>query len=174
MEETPAQIRAVANKFGWQLAPQEAQGRLLISYTSPVELVTDRFLDHARRQIEKVGARYAVLDSLTSMSLGVSSPRRFRELVYALTKHFRAVGVTPVMTMEVAELLGTAQLTGHGVSSTADNLILLRYVEMEGQLERAVAVLKARGTSHLTELRRLRIDRRGPTSASGSRICGGC
>jgi circadian clock protein KaiC len=161
MEETPAQIRAVANKFGWQLAPLEAQGRLLISYTSPVELVTDRFLDHARRQIEKVGARYAVLDSLTSMSLGVPSPRRFRELVYSLTKHFRAVGVTPVMTMEVAELLGTAQLTGHGVSSTADNLILLRYVEMEGQLERAVAVLKARGTSHLTELRRFRIDRRG-------------
>jgi circadian clock protein KaiC len=161
MEETPAQIRAVANNFGWQLAPLEAEGRLLISYTSPVELVTDRFLDHARRQIEKVGARYAVLDSLTSMSLGVHSPRRFRELVYALTKHFRAVGVTPVMTMEVAELLGTAQLTGHGVSSTADNLILLRYVEMEGQLERAVAVLKARGTSHITELRRFRIDRRG-------------
>jgi circadian clock protein KaiC len=161
MEETPAQIRAVAKNFGWQLAPLEAQGLLLVSYTSPVELLTDRFLDHARRQIEKVGARHAVLDSLTSMSLGVSSPRRFRELVYALTKHFRAVGVTPLMTMEVAELLGTAQLTGHGVSSTADNLILLRYVEMEGQLERAVAVLKARGTSHITELRRFRIDRRG-------------
>ena len=161
LEETPAQIRAVASNFGWQLAPLEAQGRLLISYTSPVELVTDRFLDHARRQIEKIGARHAVLDSLTSMSLGVQSPRRFRELVYALTKHFRAVGVTPVMTMEVAQLLGTAQLTGHGVSSTADNLILLRYVEMQGQLERAVAVLKARGTSHITELRHFRIDRRG-------------
>jgi circadian clock protein KaiC len=161
LEETPAQIRAVASNFGWQLAPLEAAGRLLISYTSPVELVTDRFLDDARRQIEKIGARHAVLDSLTSMSLGVPSPRRFRELVYVLTKHFRAVGVTPVMTMEVAQLLGTAQLTGHGVSSTADNLILLRYVEMQGQLERAVAVLKARGTSHLTELRHFRIDRRG-------------
>jgi len=161
LEETPAQIRAVANNFGWELAPLEAAGRLLISYTSPVELVTDRFLDLARRQIEKVGARYAVLDSLTSMSLGVPSQRRFREMIYALTKHFRAAGVTPLMTMEVAELLGTAQLTGHGVSSTADNLILLRYVEMEGQLERAVAVLKARGTSHLTELRRFRIDRGG-------------
>jgi circadian clock protein KaiC len=161
LEETPAQIRAVADNFGWNLAPLEAQGRLVISYTSPVELFTDRFLDVARRQIERVGARHAVLDSLTSMSLGVTSQRRFRELVYALTKHFRAAGVTPLMTMEVAELLGTAQLTGHGVSSTADNLILLRYVEVDGRLERAVSVLKARGTGHTTELRRFRIDARG-------------
>jgi circadian clock protein KaiC len=161
LEETPAQIRAVANNFGWKLAPLEAQGRLVISYTSPVELFTDRFLDVARRQIERVGARHAVLDSLTSMSLGVPSQRRFRELVYALTKHFRAAGVTPLMTMEVAELLGTAQLTGHGVSSTADNLILLRYVEVNGRLERAVSVLKARGTGHTTELRRFRIDAHG-------------
>ena len=161
LEETPAQIRAVANTFGWDLAPLEAEGRLHISYTSPVELFTDRFLDVARRQIERVGARNAVLDSLTSMSLGVPSQRRFRELVYALTKHFRAAGVTPLMTMEVAELLGTAQLTGHGVSSTADNLILLRYVEMDGRLERAVSVLKARGTAHTTELRRFVIDDHG-------------
>ena len=161
LEETPAQIRAIANNFGWKLAPLEAQGRLLISYSSPVEFFIDRFLEVARRQIERVGARHAVLDSLTSMSLGVPSQRRFRELVYALTKHFRAAGVTPLMTMEVAELLGAAQLTGHGVSSTADNLILLRYVEMDGRLERAVSVLKARGTGHASELRRFLIDGRG-------------
>jgi circadian clock protein KaiC len=161
LEETPAQLRAVAKTFGWDLAPLEAQGRLLISYTSPVELFTDRFLDMARRQIERVGARYAVLDSLTSMSLGVPSQRRFHELVYALTKHFRAAGVTPLMTMEVTQLLGAGQLTGHVASSTADNLILLRYVEMDGRLERAVSVLKARGIGHVTELRRFRIDGRG-------------
>jgi circadian clock protein KaiC len=161
LEETPEQIRAIANNFGWKLAPLEAQGRLLISYTSPVELLTDRFLDVVRRQVERVGARHAVLDSLTSMALGVPSERRFRELVYALSKHFRAAGVTPFMTMEVAELLGAAQLTGHGVSSTADNLILLRYVEVDGRLERAVSVLKARGTGHVTELRRFKIDGRG-------------
>jgi circadian clock protein KaiC len=161
LEETPAQIRAVAKSFGWDLAPLEAQGRLFISYTSPVELSTDRFLGEALRQIARVGARRAVLDSVTSLSLGVPSPRRFRELVYALTKHLRAAGVTPVMTMEVPELLGTAQLTGHGVSSIADNVIVLRYVEVEGRLERAAFVLKARGIGHTTELRRFVIDDRG-------------
>jgi circadian clock protein KaiC len=65
------------------------------------------------------------------------------------------------MTMEVAELLGTAQLTGHGVSSIADNLIVLRYVEVDGHLERAVFVLKARGIGHTSELRRFVIDDHG-------------
>ena len=161
LEETPAQIRAVAKSFGWDLAPLEAQGRLVISYTSPVELVTDRFLDEALRRIGKVGARRVVLDSLTAMSLGVVSQRRFRELVYALTKHVRVAGVTALMTAEVAELLGTGQLTGHGVSSIADNVIVLRYVEVDGHLERAVFILKARGIGHVTELRRFRIDDRG-------------
>jgi circadian clock protein KaiC len=161
LEETPAQIREIGKAFGWDLARLEAQGLLLINYTSPVELVTDRFLDDALRQLTRVGARRAVLDSLTGMSLGVASQRRFRELVYALTQHFRAAGVTPLMTMEVPELLGNAQLTGHGVSSIVDNLIGLRYVEVDGHLERAVFVLKARGTGHSSELRRFLIDDRG-------------
>lgn len=161
LEETPAQIRAVAKSFGWDLAPLEADGRLVISYTSPVELFSDRFLHEALRHVARVGARRAVLDSVTSLSLGVPSPRRFRELVYALTKHFRAAGVTPLMTMEIAEMFGSAQLTGHGVSSIADNVIVLRYVEVDGHLDRATFVLKARGTGHTTELRRFLIDDRG-------------
>ena len=35
---------------------------------------------------------------------------------------------------------------------------MLRYVEVGGRLERAVSVLKARGTGHITELRRFLID----------------
>jgi circadian clock protein KaiC len=161
LEETPAQIRAVAKTFGWDVAALEAQKRLVINYTSPVELLTDRFLDEALRLIVQAGARRVVLDSLTSMALGVVSERRFRELVYALTKHVRAAGVTLLMTMEVPELLGTAQLTGHGVSSIADNLIVLRYVEVDAHLGRAVLVLKARGIGHSTELRRFVIDDHG-------------
>ena len=76
---------------------------------SPVELSTDWFLDQALREVQKCGARRAVLDSLTSLAVGVLSERRFKELVYAFTKHFRAMGVTLNMNMEIAELLGSAQ-----------------------------------------------------------------
>ncbi len=161
LEETRSQLCAVAGLYGWDLPALEATGLLMIVYTSPVELSTDRFLDRARALVERLGARRAVLDSLTSMALGVLSERRFKELVYALTKHFRAVDVTLMMTMEIAELLGSGLLSGHGVSFAADNLIQLRYVEVEAHLERGISVLKARGIRHGTEVHRMKIGASG-------------
>jgi circadian clock protein KaiC len=161
LEETRSQLCVVARAYGWDLPALEATGLLVIVYTSPVELSTDRFLDQARALVERLGTRRAVLDSLTSMALGVLSERRFKELVYALTKHFRAADVTLMMTMEIAELLGSGLLSGHGVSFAADNLIQLRYVEVGAHLERGVSVLKARGVRHGTDVRRMKIGASG-------------
>jgi circadian clock protein KaiC len=161
LEETPEQLRWMASSFGWDLPTLEAQGLLSLSYTWPVELSTDRFVDEARRRVEALRARHAVLDGLTGLSVGVPSEQRYKELVYALAKHFRALGITLVLTLEVPELLGAGQLTGHGISSITDNVILLRYLEVAGHLERAISVLKARGVKHQTQLRRLVIASEG-------------
>lgn len=157
LEETTNQLRRIAKSFGWDLHSLEERGLFTFSYVSPVELSTDRFLHQARQQVERLGARRVVLDSLTSMALGVSSERRFKELVYAITKHFRAAGVTFNMNMEITDLLGSAQLSGHGVSFAADNVIQLKYVEVDGCLERGISVLKARGVRHATDVRLLSI-----------------
>jgi circadian clock protein KaiC len=161
LEETPDQLRGFAQSLGWDLPALEERGLIRLSYISPIELSTDRFLDRALREVEQVGARRAVLDSLTSLALGVSSDRRFKELVYAVSKHFHARGITLNMNMEVADLLGAAQLSGHGVSFAADNVIQLKFVEIEGRLERGLSVLKARGVRHATDVRRLSVERDG-------------
>ncbi|MCZ7572329.1 MAG: AAA family ATPase [Ardenticatenaceae bacterium] len=161
LEETLGQLRTTAQTFGWDLSTLEAQGLLVLSHTPPVELSADRFLDEVQRQVASLGARRVVLDSLNSLSVGVPSERRVRELVYALTKHLHALGSTLLMSLEIAELLGAAQLSGHGVSSIADNVLVMRYVEVAGRLERAISVLKARGIAHSTELRHLTISSEG-------------
>ena len=161
LEETPDQLRGIAHGLGWDLSSLESRRLLTLSYTSPVELSTDRFLDQARQQIEEVDARRAVLDSLTSMALGVPSERRFKELVYSIAKLFRARGVTFNMNLEVPDLLGSAQLSGHGISFAADNVIQLKYVEVDGCLERGISVLKARGVRHTTDVRRLNVGEGG-------------
>lgn len=153
LEETPDQLREIAKGLGWDLAALEASGMLVIKYTSPVELMTDRFLDSAREEVRRLGARRVVFDSLTTMSLGVSSERRFKELVYAVAKHLRSAGCSVLMTMESEQLLGNTNLSGLGVSFMADNLIQIRYVEIDGRLERAISVIKARGINLNSELR---------------------
>ena len=85
-------------------APLEAQGRLVINYTSPVELLTDRFLDDALRLIAKVGARRVVLDSLTSMALSVVSvrPCRRRSSFQAVDAWRRMAKSTPLSNLMVS------------------------------------------------------------------------
>jgi circadian clock protein KaiC len=161
LEESPDEIREVAHNFGLPFKEYEQRRLVHVRYASPLELSPDRFLHRARAQIEDVGARRVVLDSLTGLSLGISSQRRFKQLVYALSHHFRELGVTLVMTLEVPEVFGGGQLTGHGVSSIADNVILMRYLEVQGHLERAISVLKARTIAHSTELRTFAITDRG-------------
>jgi circadian clock protein KaiC len=161
LEESPGQLRDIAAAFGWDLATLEAEGRLVIHYTSPSELSPDRFLNQARQLVQGRGVRRAVLDSLTSTALGVPSDRRFRELIHSLGRHFQNAGVTLLMTQEVPELLGSVQVSGQGVSTAADNIIVLRYVEFGGRLERAISVLKARGVNHDNQVHRAVITAQG-------------
>ena len=161
LEETPDQLRDHARSVGWDLSSLEERGLIVIKHASPVELSTDRFLHEARKEVQELGAKRAVFDSLTTMALGVPSDRRYKEMVYAIAKHMRGQGTTLVMTVETEQLLGAAQLSGHGVSFIADNLIQLRYVEIDGRLERAISVLKARGIGHDSGLRSLEIGHGG-------------
>lgn len=166
-EETPAQLRALAADLGFDLAEREAQKLITVHYASPVELSTDRFLFEARQFVEEKGARRAVFDSLTSMAMGVTSTRRFKELVYSIAKYLRRAGTTVVMTMESEQVMGAGKLTGHGVSFLADALIQIRYLEFEGRVERAVSVIKARGIKHLTTFRSMTIDHGGIQISTG-------
>ena len=161
LEETPEQIRSIARAFPYRFSELEAEGRLQVRYTAPIELSTDKFLQIARAEVERLKVRRVVLDSLSSLSLGAVSERRYKELVYAFAKHMRALGVTALFTMETAELLGSAQLSGHGVSFASDNVVQLRYVELGGRLDRALSIVKARGVPVVTELRSLTIGPKG-------------
>ena len=153
LEETLEQLRAAARNVGSDLEAYERDGLISIEYFSPVELSTDRYLDYARRWMGDPRVTRVVLDSLSTLALGVTSERRFKELAYTLAKHAREHRITFAMTLETEQLLGSAQLSAHGVSFIADNLIQLRYVEVKGRLTRGISILKARGVHHDTGVR---------------------
>jgi circadian clock protein KaiC len=169
LEETPDQLRSIARSLGWDLHALEQQERLLIKYTSPVELSTDRFLHQARTIVQEMGARRAVFDSLTTMALGVPSDRRYKEMIYAISKHMRGAGISLLLTVESKHLLGSDHVRDDGVSFIADNVIQLRYVEADGRLDRAISVLKARGIAHKSGLRTFKVGDGGLEVSSNER-----
>jgi circadian clock protein KaiC len=77
----------------------------------------------------------------------------FRESLYRLVGTLTATGVTVFMTAEVSEAFSEARFTTEKVSFITDEIIVQRYIEMEGELRRVMAVIKMRGSEHTHEFR---------------------
>jgi circadian clock protein KaiC len=157
LDETRAQIIKLAVGRGWDVRPLMEQGLLEVVFVSPLNYVADALLQHAKEHIQRMGAKRVVIDSLSSLNLSIAAEGRGPELVYALVKTFRAMGVTSILTNETSQLLGTTELGAHGLSAVADNIVMLRYAEVEARLARGISVLKVRGSGHDDRFRELTI-----------------
>ncbi len=147
-QENPVQLRQIARSFGWDLETLEQQGLLVHLYHSPVEIQPDIHTDLVKQAVQRVHARRVLVDSLRDLEIATPDKVRYRDYVYSLVEDFKRHGITSFITNEIAELFGDFQLSDHGISFIADNVILLRYVELEGRVTRALNVLKVRGSNH--------------------------
>jgi circadian clock protein KaiC len=162
-QENPVQLREIARSFGWDLEAMEQQGLLVHLYQSPVEIQPDIHTDRVKAGVQRVQARRVLIDSLRDLEIATPDKVRYRDYVYSLVEDFKRQGITTIITNEIAQLFGEFQLSDHGISFIADNVILLRYVELEGRVTRALNVLKVRGSSHSKTIWEFAIDNHGVT-----------
>ena len=78
----------------------------------------------------------------------------FRESLYRLVGALTADGVTVLMTAEVIDAFSDMRFTNERVSFVTDDILAQRYVEIDGHLEKVLAVVKMRGSDHATDFRR--------------------
>lgn len=162
-EETPGQYVSRSKQFGWAFDRWEREGKLGIVYRRPMDLTVDEVIDDARRAVERVGATRLVLDSISGFELARAPADRsdFRESLYRMVAQFTTQGVTVLMTTEVPEVFGELRFSTHDISFLADNIILLRYIEIESELRKVLAVVKMRRSGHDRQLRQYEITGKG-------------
>jgi circadian clock protein KaiC len=160
-QENPAQLREIARAFGWDLRGLEEQGKIAHLYHSPVEIQPDIHTALVKEAVEQIGARRVLIDSLKDLEIATSDKVRFKDYVYSLVNELKRRSVTTLLTNEISELFGSFALSEFGVSFIADNVILLRYVEMGGRMGRALSVLKVRGSQHDKDIREFEITEQG-------------
>ena len=69
--------------------------------------------------------------------------------------------MTGLYTATAPTLLGGSSVTESHISTSSDSIILLRYVEVYGEIKRGLAVIKMRGSSHDKQIREFTIDSQG-------------
>jgi len=85
----------------------------------------------------------------------------FRESLYRMIVALTGAGVTILTTVEVEDTFTALQLSHYTVSFLTDDIIRLRYVEIDGQLRKVLVVIKMRGGNHAKDIREYLISDNG-------------
>ncbi len=64
-------------------------------------------------------------------------------------------------TLEVPDLFEVVRVSEQGMSHLSDNVLLLQYIRRDSRIERALTVLKTRGSRHDPEVRSFEISKEG-------------
>ena len=132
-------------------------------YSRPLDLSIDEMLHELIEAIDVTKASRVVIDSLSGFELALAPTFRtdFRESLHRMVMRLTGAGVTVLMTSELEDRFIDLRLSPHGVAFLTDAIIMQRYVELEGRLQRVMGVVKVRGSRHSTELRRYDVTREG-------------
>ena len=169
-EEHPEDYLQRATSYGVDFREAVRRDKLRIIYLRPLDLSVDETLEEIRTSVKEVGATRVVIDSISGFEMALAPTFRedFRESLYRLVGALTGLGVTMLMTVEVTEQEGL-QFTNNRVSFLTDVIVIQRYVEIEGQLRKVLAVVKMRGSSHSGDFRAYEITGNGVLLREGLR-----
>lgn len=138
-----------------QLSELVEQGMLRMLYLRPLDLSVDETMEALAAAVVEVGAQRVAIDSLSGLELALAPSFRddFQESLYRMVGALVQLGVTVMMTAQLDDDYTRLELSPHGISFLTDGIILQRYVEIAGRLQRLLVVAKMRGFDHDKELR---------------------
>jgi circadian clock protein KaiC len=159
-EESRDQLFRNATGWGVDFEQMEREGMLRVVCNYPEAAGLEDLLISMKSAIEDFQPKRVAVDSLSALER-VSTIRGFREFVIGLTSFIKHKETAGLYTSTTPTLLGGTSITEAHISTITDSIILLRYVEVYGEMRRALTVLKMRGSMHEKEIREFDIDAKG-------------
>lgn len=147
LEEGPAQILKAARAIGLSLDAALETGHVEVLYLSRNDVQASQFLAILADKIRTNEVRRVVLDSASRMALAGLVAEDWQPLAQLMMR-FKALGATTLFTLESKSMYPTGTITDHGLSPIADNIVLLRYVDLADGIRPSLAVVKTRGSEH--------------------------
>jgi circadian clock protein KaiC len=152
-EESPMQIARNMRSVGVDLRPHIERGLLRFHAARATLYGMEMHLARILREIEQFQPRVVVFDPITAL-IGNAMAADVRALTTRLIDTLKARGITALFTtltgIHTAE---RQEITEIEISSLVDTWILLRDIELNGERNRGIYILKSRGMSHSNQIR---------------------
>jgi circadian clock protein KaiC len=159
-EESRDQLVRNATGWGFDFGQMERDGLLRVVCDYPDISGLEDWLVTIQSAIRDFKPHRVALDSLSALE-HVGTQKAFREFVIGLTSFIKHEEITGLFTSTTESLMGGDSITETHISTLTDSIILLRYVEMFGEMKRGLTVLKMRGSAHDKAIREFTIDKGG-------------
>jgi circadian clock protein KaiC len=152
-DESRRSLLKRSSAVGMDMAGAIEKGLITAQQVDPAELAPGEFANLVREAVEKHGARTIVIDSLNGY-LNAMPEERFLTLhLHEMLTYLGDHGVATILVMAQHGLIGSNMISSVDVSYLADCVVLLRYYEAEGELHKAISVMKKRSGDHEKAIR---------------------
>jgi circadian clock protein KaiC len=162
-EEFPQQYYRDAANFGWDFEAHEKHNQLRIIMSSPEvsRLDLQQINGRIESMAQAINAKRILVDSLSHLEYLTTDPVELRRLTFEFINGLKRLGLTALLTRENPALLGETPDSEEDLAFVVDSYTLLRYVELQGAVHKALLVLKLRGSNHDKDIRQYAITGRG-------------
>jgi circadian clock protein KaiC len=142
-EEVSTFLRRARNlKLGLERPLRD--GQVIVELVEPMRYLADEFTARVRQHIEEDGTELVVLDSVAGFDLTLEG-EGVEARLHTFAKSLARMGVSVLLINETQLVAGQQfRATEKGISYMSDNLLFLRYMEIDGKLQKAFGVLKKR------------------------------
>jgi len=151
LEESVEQILRNMNSIGIDLRPHLDSGLLKIVAQRPFLHGLEMHLVAIHKEIERFDPRVVIVDPVSNFVAG-GNLRDVNAVLIRLIDFLKMRGITAFMTF-LTESGNNLEATDIGISSIVDVWLMVRDIELSGERNRGMYVLKARGMSHSNQIR---------------------
>ena len=150
-EQSTDEVVRNMRSIGIDLGPWVKKGLLQFYASRPGAFGLEKHLLEIRDLITRCEPRIVVIDPITNFA-SVGTPSEVKSMVTRLIDIFKSRHITAMFT-SLSTGDETLESSEVGVSSQMDNWLLLRNLESNGERNRGLYVLKARGMAHSNQIR---------------------
>ncbi|MFD1600749.1 ATPase domain-containing protein [Halobellus rarus] len=146
--------------FGHPISTLREDGSLLVEGVNSLALSPEEFSHRARTQVAEHDAELVVVDGIAGYKTAIKGDGNsvdLRRRLRALTQYLVNTDTAVILIDQRSEVTGLPEATSDNVSYIADNILFENYIELDGELQRLVGVLKKRVGGFETTPRRYEI-----------------
>ena len=158
-EESPSQFMRNMSSIGIQLKPLVKKGLLHFHATRPTLHGLEHHLTTSIKLINKVQPRIVVLDPIDAFIMG-SNQTEVKIMLLRLVDFLKMRNITALFA-SLTNASENQEFTDMAISSLIDTWLLLRDIEIGGERNRGLYILKSRGMNHSNQIREFKLTDNG-------------